>query len=131
MKALPILAMLLLVGCSTDHIGSGGLNQALKVGYGDAVGIRGEGLTIGFTAVNEDSRCWVDVLCDAAGQATITIIVAKEGSAFESRLLTIPFPDTAGYQNYTITLLQLVPRPISTHVPRPEEYVATLVVKRN
>ena len=130
-----LIAVALLAGCSSDDItnGDGALDQPFRIGYGQHVSIPQEDLTITFTQVDEDSRCPSDLVCIQAGKAKITITAMKEGFPADALSLTLggtSDPNVATYLDYSITLTELMPYPTSTHMPAPNEYVATLVVTK-
>ena len=129
MKAFGIAALVLLAGCSTHRPQSRVLGQAFSLPHGESVAIRSEGLTVAFTEVNEDSRCPTGATCITAGQASVTLRLAKSASDI-SVLLTIPGDANAEFEGYTVTLLDLLPYPSIGHALRPEEYAASLLVER-
>ena len=130
MKYLALAAVVLLGGCSSGESRHPQLDEGFKLAYATARTIDGEQLTLRFAAINEDSRCPSDVQCVQAGQATITLRLAKDGAEVATRTLTLPGAEVATYLNYTVTLLELAPYPVSTHQATANEYVATLVVAR-
>ena len=136
MKTLvSLVAVALLAGCSSDDMpnSGGSLDQPFQVGYGEQVTIPQEDLTLGFTQVDEDSRCPADLVCIQAGKAKITITAMKEG--FPTEVLSLTLGGTSGgnvatYLDYSIRLTKLMPYPLSNHYPVPDEYVATFVVTK-
>ena len=133
MKLVAVIAGLTLGACPVPQANLTALDQDTKLGYGHAVAIPAEHLTLAFTALNEESRCPASVTCVAAGQARITVTVVKRHLAQEVRILTIPGrdgSDTANYMNYTITLKALDPYPATPGKPVRETYEATLVVSK-
>jgi len=130
MKYLTLMAVLWLGGCSTGDARHPGLDEGFKLAYATEQMIDGEKLTLSFTEINEDSRCPSDVQCVQAGQATITLRLTKDGAELATRTLTLPGAESATYMNYTVTLLELAPYPVSTHQTVASEYVATLVVAK-
>ncbi len=130
MKYLALAAVVLLSGCSSGESRHPQLDEGFKLAYATERTIDGEQLTLRFAAINEDSRCPSDVQCVQAGQATITLRLAKDGAELATRTLTLPGAEVATYMNYTVTLLELAPYPVSTHQATANEYVATLVVAR-
>jgi len=120
-------------GCSDAGPNLGTLDRPVQLAYQDQVTLPDEELTIAFTALDEDSRCPIPATCIAAGQATINIALSKPDAPVEPRTLTLG--PTAGsnvtsYQEYTITLLKLVPYPRLGHQSLPTDDVATLVVSK-
>ncbi len=130
MKHLIVIVSLLLIGCSSGASRNPGLDEGFKLAYASQQTIADEKLTLTFTEINEDSRCPSDVQCIQAGRATITLSLIRDGAAVATRTLTLPGAETATYLNYSITLLELAPYPVSTHQTTASEHVATLVVAR-
>ena len=134
MKVLALIAALIVGACPIPEHLQGQLDQDLKVKHGHEVGIFSEHMMIAFTTLNAESRCPRSVTCVRAGEAKITIRVAKQFLATETRVLTIPAgqagSDSAQYMGYTITLKALDPYPETPDKPEPESYEATIVVTK-
>ena len=91
-----------------------------------------DGLKIKFDTVRSDSRCPMDALCVRAGEAVIALTLSRSGEVAVGRELdTTPARSSATYLNFTITLSELQPYPRSDRQIRPEDYVATLIVRTN
>ena len=122
-----------LASCSDGSPNLGTLDHPVRLAYQDQVTLPEQELTIVFTALDEDSRCPIPATCISAGQATISIALAAPDAPVESRALTLSptvGSNVTSYQQYTITLLKLVPYPTVGHQPLPTDYVATLVVSK-
>ena len=115
------------------EVGHGGvgrqLDEPFKLAYGQTADIRGEGLSLTFSEVSEDSRCPTGATCITAGRAAIVVKAMKGGSTADLRL-TMPGAATAGFQEYSITVAALTPHPAVDHLPAHGEYTATLQVER-
>ncbi len=84
------------------------LGDIFLMHVGEAAGIQGQGLTVSYTQVMEDSRCPPGVQCIQAGNGKILVTMHKEGSnsaAFE--LNTTDGPKSGRYLNYTVTLVEM------------------------
>lgn len=98
---------------------------------GQSVVINGEALTVEFQAVTSDSRCPTGVQCIWAGNATVAVVLSKDGKAAGFELNTTVEPRSANYLNYNIELLELNPYPSSKGGPiSPSQYRATFVVTK-
>jgi len=84
------------------------LGEAFTVSVGDSVGVSGKGLTVTYAQFVSDNRCPVGVQCITAGNATIVVTIAKQGSAPASLTLnTTEGPKSGSYLAYTVELVQL------------------------
>ena len=75
---------------------------------GESATVRGEGLTVTYDGVVADNRCPPGVQCIVAGNATVSVTVAKTG--IPPARLTLNTDDgarSARYGSYEIELLQL------------------------
>lgn len=88
-------------------------------------------MVVRFVAVPEDSRCPKGEQCIVAGKARVALEISVDGGTpTEVELGTAEGHgemDVAGFQ---VTLAGLAPYPVSGRQIRPEEYVATLVLRR-
>jgi hypothetical protein len=104
--------------------------DTLRLPFGATARLAG-GASVAFVAVGADSRCPLDALCVAAGDASITVRTA--GGAGERALHTDPrlAADTLTAGGTRLRLFGLVPYP-SAPAPRPAdaEYVALFVAER-
>ena len=95
--------------------------------------IEGEGLTVGFESVLEDSRCPKGVDCIWSGNARIRIRSSKKGRGMPAsiELNTNDGPKSSSYLNYEVRLVGLKPHPKASEAVRPSEYSAALIIKKN
>ena len=106
------------------------LDQPFTLRVGQQVTIAGEALTVRFEGVPSDSRCPTGVQCIWAGDATVQVVLSKDGKAAGFELHTNLDPKTATYLNYTIELVSLAPYP-TTKGPIPQsQYRATFIVRK-
>ncbi len=107
-----------------------GKNFDLRVGQ--TVQIAGEGLTVTFERVAEDSRCPTNTKCVWEGDAVVRLALqgqnAERGTV---NLHTQAASREAGFQKYRLRLVQLVPWPKDSGGIPAETYIATLVVTRS
>jgi hypothetical protein len=103
---------------------------ALKVGK--EIKVEGEDLKLAFVSVTDDSRCPEGATCVWAGngRAHLTARNAKN-ECVEFDLNTTLTPVEYDFGKYHIKLANLSPYPSLKHQPKPDEYVATVVVTKN
>jgi hypothetical protein len=91
-----------------------------------------DGLTLGFERVAEDSRCPIDALCVWEGDATVVVSLrARSGEPVSFELHTGGGrPREAGFGDYTVRLVALLPALRSDRAIPPADYRATLIVTR-
>ena len=107
------------------------LGQEFNLKAGQKARIKGEGLTISFSSVAEDSRCPEGVDCIWAGNAKIVLKLSKsKGDSASFELNTNMEPHEKSFQRYTIILKKLSPYPKKDSSIKGKDYIATLVVKK-
>ena len=103
------------------------LNEAFVVAPGDTVQIADTAERLHFVQVSSDSRCPIDVVCNQAGDGIVRIeVLSADGTA--PVVLHTAGPRDVSHGRLTITLVRLVPAPVSTRAIAPGEYRATLRV---
>jgi hypothetical protein len=96
---------------------------------GETAVVKGPDARIRFNKVTDDSRCPVDVTCVWAGDAKIEITISRNGSADETRILSITPPNQeATVGNLRIRFVSLVPVPRQADANVPRKYRAELLV---
>jgi hypothetical protein len=91
--------------------------------------VKGADARIKFNKVTDDSRCPVDVTCVWAGDAKIKITISRNGSADETRLLSITPPKhEAQLGNLRIRFVSLAPVPRQSDANVPRNYRAEFVI---
>lgn len=143
-RSLIAFACIALAACSTNDVTapvaapnepaaaaavSAQLGQPFELRIGQQATIAGEGLTVSFQAVPEDSRCPTGVQCVWAGNARVQIVLSKDGKAAGMELNTNLDPRTGTYLNYEIELVALNPYPTSKGPIAQSQYRATFVVR--
>ncbi|MGI8808684.1 MAG: thermonuclease family protein [Acidimicrobiales bacterium] len=83
------------------------INEAFSVTVGETVSVRGQGLTVTFTAAGQDSRCRPGWQCIVAGDATITVTAAKAGTPPGALTLNTDAPKSARYGTHSVELVRL------------------------
>jgi hypothetical protein len=108
------------------------LDNPFTLRVGQTATVAGEGLSVSFEGVPEDSRCPTGVQCVWAGNAVVQVVLSKDGKAAGFELNTNLEPKTANYLEYTIELVSLAPYPSSKGGPIAQsQYRATFVVRKN
>lgn len=72
---------------------------------GESVSVAGAGLSVTFTALVSDSRCPPGVQCIQAGNAVITVALARPGSAPVTLTLRTDGPKSARSGNRSVELI--------------------------
>jgi hypothetical protein len=107
------------------------LGQEFELKINQEAAIEGEGLTVVFESVVEDSRCPEGVDCIWSGNAKIRIKSSKQKHAPSSiELNTNVEPKSSSYLDYEIKLVALKPRPKADKPVQPNEYKATLIITK-
>jgi len=108
---------------------------------GGIAAINGNGTRIKFDHVRYDGRCPADEACGAlddrhdsgfySGRASVLVIISKNGSPSETRILDIAPPrNETTWDGLRIRLEDLTPEPRSSNGYTPGHYLAQLVVDR-
>ena len=141
LRLAPLMLGLSLVACARAASGPEFLSEYSLSQASDSVPLvvgretRVATLWLTFTGVPEDSRCPTDVVCvwegDAVAEITAHPPCYKEGCLAPSaqfRLHTTLEPKSAEYFGYRVTLVRLMPHPVSTRHIEQREYVAWVKV---
>ena len=108
------------------------VGKEFKLKVGEEVVLQKENLRIKFLSVPEDSRCPIDVICFWSGNARVALTYQKNlNRAVNDTLNTHLQPHASRYLRYRVILKNLEPYPEGTEPIPPEEYVATIIVKKN
>jgi len=136
--ALLIAAILLLPRIvSAEETAAQPFEIDLDVQYGSTVQLEDGAFQLTFTSVQEDSRCPKDVMCIWQGQALIlTHVVADGVDQGDVHLQLLASGPTGGSSTvtvgaYTLRLDYLMPYPSASQPTPPEQYMATINVKRS
>jgi hypothetical protein len=101
------------------------------VKQGKEVKVEGEDLRIAFVSVTDDSRCPEGATCIWAGNGRVHLTARNsKGECVEFDLNTTLNPVEYKFGKYKIKLAQLSPYPSIKHAPKPDEYVATLIITK-
>lgn len=106
------------------------IDMPFIIGVGEATSISGAGLVIEFLGVSGDSRCPADALCIQGGDAIVRIRVAGNGTASYELHTGDASRATVAHGRYLISLVELQPYPFSSTPIDPDDYRATLIVRR-
>jgi hypothetical protein len=98
---------------------------------GDDARVPGTILRVGFLRLLSDSRCPTDVVCVWQGNAALEIGLALgTGPTMPATVNSGLEPRSAELGQYRVTLLQVLPSPVSTARILPDAYRARLLVER-
>jgi hypothetical protein len=106
------------------------LNQQFELAPGQSATVQGASIRVSFLRVLGDSRCPADALCIQGGDAIVAIQVEPDGSGAVPYELHTGDMRPVTHGNFTIELVQLSPYPFSSRTIQPDEYRATLRVRR-
>jgi len=107
------------------------LGQEFELKINQEAVIEGEGLTVAFESVLEDSRCPEGVDCIWSGNAKIRIKSSKQKhSPAPIELNTNVEPKGSSYLGYEIKLVALKPRPKADKPVQSNEYKAALIITK-
>ena len=81
------------------------LGETFSVKVGEPVSVTGAGVSVTFTALVSDSRCPPGVQCIQAGNAVITVALARPGSAPVTLTLGTDGPRSARSGNRSVELI--------------------------
>jgi hypothetical protein len=111
-----------------DHLATPQIEVTLEVGEEIRVnGIFG----VVFSAVSEDSRCAVDVVCVWEGNAAVSLgLTVGTGPTHLLALNTALEPQAAEHGEYHVTLLEVLPAPLSTSPIPPGSYRVRILIER-
>jgi hypothetical protein len=130
---LLLIMLLLLMGFSqrSSDKGEASLNAEFNLRIGREALIKGQGLTVSFTSVGEDSRCPQGVDCVWSGNAVAVVKLSKgDGGFTTAELNTNLEPREKSYQQYEISLVALNPYPKKDSRIKKEDYIGTFVVRK-
>jgi len=103
----------------------------LRLAIGQTADAAG-GWTLRLDAVEDDSRCGVDVVCVWAGEATAVLTASSAGgAASEVRIVLSPDEGTATVDGLTLRAYDLLPEPRSDRPIDPSAYSVSIEVTLN
>jgi len=107
------------------------LGQEFELKINQEAAIVGEGLSVVFESVVEDSRCPEGVDCIWSGNAKIRIKSSKQKHApAPIELNTNVEPKSSSYLDYEIKLVAVKPRPKADKPVQSNEYKAALIITK-
>jgi hypothetical protein len=108
------------------------IGQPFSLGFNQTANVQDADIDLRFTDVT-DSRCPSDVVCIWEGQVSILVDIqdSKDGLVqFNLTLRGSPeAPNTRSFGNYSITLVDVQPYPVSTQQISQSEYIAKFLVE--
>lgn len=117
--------------CAAASLQSPSPDQDFELRAGATARIEGGDLAVRFDDVPYDSRCPVDVRCITAGDATVALFLTGGGAADATQLVhTLDEPHEARHGAWSVALVRLEPRPVSTRKTPLRDYRVTLRVSR-
>jgi|SoiMethySBSTD1v2_1073268.scaffolds.fasta_scaffold2708104_2 hypothetical protein len=123
--------VLVALACSAVSPDAPSLDRDFELRAGATARIDGSDLTVRFDGVPNDSRCPTDVQCISAGDATVELHVSGGGAADASHEVhTHDEPHEARHGAWSVVLVKLEPRPVSTRPTPRGDYLVTLRVSR-
>jgi hypothetical protein len=90
------------------------------------VAVKERGIQIGFVEVTEDSRCPRDATCVWAGEVKVQLTLRRDAEEASKR--EVREGDAAEFHGYKITLVRVMPHPVSTKTTPPADYRATIKI---
>ncbi len=121
----------LALACDTVAPQSPSADRDFALRAGETARIEGSDLAIRFDDVPSDSRCPVDVQCITAGDATVSLHLTGGGAEPAAHELhTLEAPRELRRGGWTVALVKLDPRPVSTRGTPRSDYVVTLKASR-
>ena len=111
------------------------LDQPFTLPNGQSISLAAEGLTVRFNGVSEDSRCPTKVACVWSGRASVSVTIKQTNRPALAHTLSTrstPAPtERLFYLDYTLTLVEVTPRPDEPGSTIPaDQYAATFNITR-
>ena len=130
MRHLLLASCLLAATACSDHSPSGPtpIDQEVVLAPGQTAEFN-SGLSVRFVSVIGDSRCPIDAICIAGGDAIVRVHIAA-GTGRSDRDLHTGSMEPVTFDNVQVRLVELVPNPFSGRTTPQAEYRATLRVVR-
>jgi len=109
------------------------MGQEFSLKVGQQAEVDGGRFRVRFGAVQNDSRCPVDVTCVWAGNAEVMIEAQAKRNRASLKLNTQGgdrFPNAGTLQRYTVELISLQPQPRQSRANAVKQYMVTLVIRK-
>lgn len=129
-RVAAILTCFALAGCGharTQETRAVALGDEFTLAPAEAVSVKTAEMDIRFVDVSADSRCPHDVACIWAGEVKARLAI--QVSEVDSEMEVLEGQSTI-VGDYTVTLVRVEPKPVSTARIAPQDYRATLRVAR-
>lgn len=92
---------------TTAKVRTVALGEAFSIKVGESVSVAGAGVSVTFTALVSDSRCPRGVQCIQAGNAVISVAVARPGASPVTLTLNTDGPKSARSGNRSVELISI------------------------
>lgn len=129
-----VLVLMLLLGMACAEKPPTGpsvpLNQEFTLSPGATATVQGTSIQIQFVRVSGDSRCPRDAVCIQGGDALVHVRVTGNGAGDYELHTGNESLAAVTHGDLRIELVTLQPYPFSSRTIAPEEYRATLAVRR-
>ena len=129
MRTLLFAAVAASVSCHGSAPTEAHADQAFSLAPGSSAVVRSTGLTVTFDRVTEDSRCPIGVFCIQAGNGQVQLVV-RSSTVDTLALNTTQGAHSRTVGNWAIELAALDPLPRADSAIKPDDYRATLTVRR-
>jgi hypothetical protein len=131
-SALLVICGCLATGCAQARPTgpSAALDQQFILRPGQLAAIEGTAMRVQFVEVINDSRCPLNAICIAAGDASIAVLVVDDQGSSRYELHTEPSRKSAAHRDLRIELMELQPYPDTSRRIDPSESRATLRASR-
>ncbi len=118
-------------GCAAVETVSVEPGASFTLAPGQTAVVTGTDTRITFRQVRDDSRCPVDVTCVWEGDANIVIVISRNGTADDTRILSLkPANNEARTGNLRIRFVSLAPVPRQADANTPRKYRAEFVTEQ-
>jgi hypothetical protein len=138
MPRVVIAALLVVVGLGCNSLQSGDSESHsvlvqkgsdFDLMTGETARVSGSFVNITFTGVREDSRCPTDVQCVWQGNAVVGLALRHANGPATDTVLSLNLePHSMRYENFFVTVRDLMPQRRTDHPLKQEEYTVTLRV---
>jgi hypothetical protein len=110
------------------HGSAAALNEPLQLAPGHAAVFSGEKIEVTFVDIESDSRCPNDVTCVWAGEIVVRLAIRSDG---RTQQVGIKENQSLAVDEYTVSVLQVLPARATSQPIAPADYRVTLKVARS
>jgi hypothetical protein len=126
-----LFCLFAVTGCLLESpAGPGPVDQQLTLAPGESRAISGTPVSLRFVEVTGDNRCPADAICVLGGSATVRLEVTGPGGERRDVRFETGDLQPVAHGSLTLELVQLSPYPFSASPIKPEDYRATVRIKR-